>query len=143
MIDLNYRGILGTEKIEKNHKRNFKYILKGVVICFVITMILLVFLSAILTYTAVSENICNIAIIVITGMSILIGSSITNLNIGKKGIVNGTIIGGIYIGVLYILSSLATGDFSIGTNSIIMIVIGCVCGTFGGIFGVNLNKKNP
>lgn len=138
MIDLNDRFILKTEKKNNNILR---YILKGVGISFLVTMLLLLILSLVLTYTSVSESICDIGILVITGISILIGSSISNYNIGNKGIINGGISGGIYIVVLYFLSSIVTSDFTVGTNSFPMIIVGIVCGIFGGIFGVNINNK--
>ena len=54
-------------------------IAKGVVISLGVTFILLLIFAAILTYTNVSETIINPVIIVITAISILIGSSIGNL----------------------------------------------------------------
>ena len=143
MIDLNDRFTIGSVKNEKKlkEKGTIHYILKGVGISFIATITLLLILSIILTYTSVSESICNIGTIVITGVSILIGSSISNANIGKKGIINGGILGGIYILILYLLSSIVTGDFSIGVNSFTMIIVGIICGVLGGIFGVNIKNK--
>ena len=69
-----------------------KNIAKGIGISLLITFILLFIFSVLLTYTDIGENTINPVIMVVTGVSILIGSSIGNKNIKKNGIVNGAII---------------------------------------------------
>ena len=59
--------------------------LKGVGIAFIVTLIALVIFSLVLTYTNVSESVINPVIMIITGISILIGSSIGNSKIKKNG----------------------------------------------------------
>lgn len=116
---------------------NIGIIAKGVIIAIVASMILLLVFSAILTYTKVSESVSNPVIIVITAVSILIASQISTRKIRKNGIVNGGIIGGIYIITLYLISSIVTGNFSLGINAIVMIISSVIAGMFGGIIGVN------
>ena len=74
---------------------------------------------------------------VVTGISILIGSSMGNKNIKKNGIINGAIIGGAYIVILYCISSILNWKFALSLQSIIMIAIGVIFGILGGIVGVN------
>lgn len=50
-------------------------IAKGVFISIIFTVILLIIFALILTYTNVNENVINPVIIIITAISILIGSS--------------------------------------------------------------------
>ena len=59
------------------------------------------------------------------------------MNIKKNGILNGGIIGGTYILILYIISSLLNWKFGLNMQSIIMIIVGIIFGVFGGIIGVN------
>lgn len=121
-----------------NGNNNIVRILKGSVISLITTMILLFILSAVLTYTNVSESIISPVIIVITAISILFGSQITTRKIKKNGILNGGIIGVIYIVTLYLLSSIISGNFALNTYSIVMIIISMVAGMFGGVIGVNI-----
>jgi putative membrane protein (TIGR04086 family) len=121
--------------------RSFITIIKGTVISVVITLLLLFIFAIILTYTGVSETMIPAVIIVITAISLLIGSSIANKKIKKNGILNGGMIGGIYLLTLYIISSVINGSFSIGLKSIIMITIGILFGIIGGIIGVNSKKS--
>ena len=117
--------------------KTFTNIAKGVVISLITTFILLLIFSAILTYTQVSEEVINPVIIVITAISILIGSSIGNVKIRKNGLMNGAIIGGAYIIIIYFISSILNWRFGLEPQSIIMIVIGMIFGILGGIIGVN------
>ncbi|MGN1297012.1 MAG: TIGR04086 family membrane protein [Clostridia bacterium] len=59
------------------------------------------------------------------------------MNIKRNGILNGGIIGGAYILILYIISSLLNWKFGLNMQSIIMIMVGIIFGIFGGIIGVN------
>ena len=77
-------------------------------------------------------------VITISGISILIGSSISSLKIKKQGMLNGALVGLIYIMFIYILSSILLAGFAIDTNSIIMIAVSVATGMIGGIIGVNL-----
>lgn len=114
-----------------------KNIFKGTGISLLVTFILLIIFSAILTYTNISENTITPVILIITAISILIGSSIGNMNEQKNGILNGALVGGSYILILYFISSLLNWKFSLNLQSIIMIIVGIVFGILGGIVGVN------
>ena len=110
---------------------------KGTGISLLVTFILLIIFSAILTYTNISENTITPVILIITAISILIGSSIGNMNAQKNGILNGALVGGSYVLILYFISSLLNWKFSLNLQSIIMIIVGIVFGILGGIVGVN------
>ena len=117
---------------------NTKNIFKGVGISILLTMILLLIFSIVLAYTDVSENTVTPVIIIITAISILFGSSISTRHIKKNGMLNGGLIGGIYLLLLYTISSLLNWKFGLNFQSIIMIVIGSIFGILGGIIGVNI-----
>lgn len=115
-------------------------IIKGTIISFISTIVLLLIFSIILTYTKISESFIAPTIIVITAISIFIGSTISNSKIQKNGLVNGAIVGGMYLIIIYILSSTINQKFALSMQSIIMIISGMVCGMFGGILGVNKSR---
>ena len=116
-------------------------IIKGVSISIIFTLIFLFVFSIILTYTNISENLITPVIIVITAVSIFIGSSIGNIKIKKNGLLNGGLIGGIYLLSIYILSGIINQNFSLNIASIVMIIAGMICGMFGGVIGVNKNSN--
>ncbi len=127
-------------KVNENSTNNIVGIFKGSVISILLTMILLMAFSAILTYTNVNESTMPTVIIIITAFSILLGSQITTRKIKKNGIVNGALVGIIYILCLYLISSFVTNNFALGHYSIIMIITSILIGGLGGIIGVNLKK---
>ena len=88
-------------------------------------------------YTNIQENVINPVIMILTAISILIGSSIGNAKIRKNGLINGGIIGGAYILIIYLISSILNWRFSLNVQSIIMIVVSIIFGILGGIIGVN------
>ena len=117
--------------------KNIKYIIKGVIISIIATLILLFIFSILLTYTNISEKLINPFIIVITAISVLIGSSIGNTKMKKNGLLNGAIIGGIYLTLIYIISSIINHNFILTVQSVIIIISGIICGMLGGIIGIN------
>ncbi len=98
---------------------------------------MLLIFSLILAFTNVQENTINPVIMIVTAISILIGSSIANIKIRKNGLINGALIGACYILTIYLISSILNWKFSLNLQSIIMIVIAIIFGILGGIIGVN------
>ena len=133
------------ENIENNSKKimdkSIVKVLIGSLISLVITIIALLVVSIILTYTDVSENIITVSVIVISALSILIGSIISAVNIKKNGIINGALVGFIYMITIYLLSSIFIAGFNVNMQSIIMILVSIFAGMLGGIIGVNFHKK--
>ena len=123
--------------MEGSLSKGFYNIIKGVIISIIFTLFFLFIFSILLTYTSISESFITPVIIVVTAISIFIGSSIGNIKMKKNGLLNGALIGGIYLLSIYILSGIINQNFSINTQSIIIIVSGMICGMFGGIIGVN------
>ena len=116
---------------------NIKKIFTGVGISFLITIISLLIFSILLTFTQINENTIAPVIIVVTAISIFIGSSIANSKIKKNGVLNGALIGGIYIIIMYLSSSILNRQFALTSESAIMIIIAIIFGIVGGIIGVN------
>lgn len=123
--------------MEESISGNFLNIIKGVIISIIFTLIFLFVFSIILTHTNISETFITPVIIIITAISIFIGSSIGNIKLKRNGLINGALIGGIYLLSIYLLSGIINQNFTLSTASIIIIVAGIICGMFGGIIGVN------
>lgn len=117
-----------------------KCISKGVIISILFTIIALSIFSILLVKTNISEETIDIVIPVITCVSILVGSSISMNRVKKNGLVNGAIIGAIYIFIIYLISSIVNSNFTINRATIIMMTLGVIGGILGGIVGVNLKK---
>ena len=125
-------------KVIDDSNRGYVTILKGVLISFILTLLLVFVFAIILTYTNIQESAIFPAVLLITAMSILIGSSISTIKIKKNGILNGGIIGLIYMLLIYLISSFIGTGFALNLNSILVILSGIVGGMLGGIVGVNI-----
>lgn len=125
------------EKGQISGNKTINNIAKGVGISLISTCIMLLIFAILLTYTDINESIIDTVIIIVTAISILMGSSIGNLKIKKNGLMNGAIVGGTYMLVIYLISSFLNWRFSLNVQSIIMIAVGTICGVLGGIIGVN------
>ncbi len=124
--------------LKKNN--NMISILKGFIISLILTIIFIWIYALILVKTNIQENTITPVVITISGISVLIGSSIACLHVKKNGILNGACIGGMYYAAIYVLSSIALCGLAINVKSLIMIVIGVLLGGIGGIIGVNIGK---
>lgn len=124
---------------KKEAKENLIRIIKGSGVALGITLLLLFIFAVLLTYTNIAESVIKPVIIIVTAISILIGSSLSTLKIKKNGLLNGAIVGFIYILSLYIISSITGSGFNLNIISIIMIAASVAAGMVGGIIGVNLN----
>ena len=118
--------------------KNIVRVVKGSIFAILITAIFLLIYAILLTSTNISENTMTTVVITVSGVSILIGSSISSFKIKKQGIINGALVGLIYITALYLLSSIIFVGFEINLSSIIMLVVSIITGMIGGIIGVNL-----
>ncbi len=127
---------------EKNdtESKNIVKIIKGSTVAIIITLLGLLIYSVILASTEIGENTINYVVIGISALSILIGSIISVSKIAKNGMLNGAIVGGIYIVIIYLLSSIINLNFDINSNSIILISFSMVAGMLGGVIGVNIKK---
>lgn len=125
------------ENLQINENKTIKNIMKGTGIALITTVLLLLIFSIILTYTNIDEKVINPVIMIVTAISILLGSSLGNIKIKKNGLINGGIIGALYIITIYLISSILNWKFSLDIQSIFMIIISIVFGILGGILGVN------
>jgi len=123
-------------QVEKNNSTPIK-IVKGLSISFLVTLVTIFIFSIILTYTNISEAIIPTVIIVLTFVSILIGTIISMKKASKNGLINGAIIGGTYVILLYIISSFLNTGFALNGYTIGMIISGIISGIIGGIIAVN------
>ena len=119
---------------------NVTRILRGSILSIVLTIAGLLIYSLILVNTEISENTINYVVIGITSISILIGSILSVSKIAKRGIFNGAIVGGIYVIVIYLLSSTINSNFNINLSAIILMAASIITGMIGGIIGVNMRR---
>ena len=135
---LNFIKTLKTSENTEGVQNNLIRIIKGSILAIIISIILLTIYAALLTYTSIAETTMTIVVITIAGISILIGSSISARKIKKQGMLNGALVGIVYMLALYLISSSTSTGFNMDVKTIIMILVGVLAGMIGGIIGVNV-----
>jgi len=117
--------------MEEKSLSNFmpiKVFLKNLILEFILSIIMLFILSVLLSKTSLSEEIITPAIIFISSFCILLGGFMSSRKIDFKGIVIGILQGVLYMTILYIFSSILSQNFVLGKESIMMLLIGILCG---------------
>ncbi len=127
--------------MEEGIRKNGIAILKGEMIAFIINILGLIILSLLMTYSTISDTKIPTLVIVVNTLAILIGSSISTIKLERKGIVNGLIIGSLYIAFYLLISLIFAGTINFSIKTILIITLGIIAGGIGGIIGVNLNRK--
>lgn len=120
---------------------NIVSMVKGIAIAYLITIPLFVIFAFFLTYMDFPEKFLPSAVIITTLISIIVAGWNSTSRIRSKGWLNGGIIGLMYMGILFFASSLAYRNYSINSHVIVMLVIGVVTGSIGGILGINLRRE--
>jgi len=120
--------------------KNMKNIGIGSAIALVLSALLLLGFSLLLARTDMQESTIRPVIILLSSLCILIGSVFTARKNTKNGMVNGGFVGGIYLLVLWIISSILMEGMSFTLHTGIMLVAAILTGMLGGIIGVNFAK---
>lgn len=123
-------------KVE-NENKNIIKIFKSVIIALGITLISIFMFAIILTYTNISEKVIPGVLVIITFISILIGTLVGMKKINKNGMLNGGIIGGVYVVLVYFISSILNTGFVFNSYTLFMILSGFLSGIIGGVVSVN------
>lgn len=114
-----------------------KVFIREYIVSILLTILLIFILSLVISSTTVPEKIIKPATIAITSLSLMFGAFRISKHKKEKGILNGCILGIIYMLSLYIMSAFLTLEFTLTTSSIIMIFLGILGGAIGGVIGVN------
>lgn len=126
---------------ESEMKKKIMAIIKGCLFAIILSIILLTIYALLLANTAISENTMIPVVLTITGISILIGGTISSRKMKKNGLIYGGIVGLVYVFTLYLASSISMVGFSLSVNSFIMLAVGIITGIIGGIIGVNMQAR--
>lgn len=122
-------------------KKKVVCIIKGCAFSMILSILLLTIYALLLVNTNIPESTIMPVVLTITGVSILIGGTISSRKLKKNGLIYGGIVGLIYVVTLYLASSISMVGFTLSLNSFFMLVVGVITGTIGGIIGVNLSPK--
>ncbi len=116
-------------------------ILRNVIIAYFITLLFFLVYSLLLEFTPIPESSIPLFGFISCMLSVFIGSSLAVIKIKENGLINGGLVGLIYILVLYFLSSIFSTGFGLNGYAFSMIIFNVIIGMIGGIIGVNMCKE--
>ena len=120
---------------------NWKRILKGIGIAYLVTIPLFLIFALILCSTSFPEKFITPAVVITTIISLLVAGSVATRNLKSRGWLNGAIVGFLYMFILYIIGSIVCKNFSLTGYVWTMLLIGVLTGAIGGILGINLHSN--
>lgn len=123
---------------DKGFEHHIKYIIKGLVLAYVFTLVLVLVVSFLLTYTRLKESTIPLLNTIIMIISISVGAIYIAVNIGERGWLNGGILGVFYFVILILFNYLFVKPFTFDIFSISKFFISLITGIIGGILGINL-----
>lgn len=132
-----------TRNIKNDERRAMKYIKNIAFSVAVGTLVcagLLFGLSFILTIQDIPHKLFSYLSTFACGVGTLVGGFTASKLIKEKGLLVGLAVGGIIAALLCVIGALFQG-LEIGIFMYIRTAVTVLCGTFGGVLGVNIKKK--
>lgn len=124
----------------ESEKLKVVLLLKGLLASYIITVPAFMLLALILSNTDFPQRLATPAVVITTVISVLTAGSVSTRGIRNRGWLNGSIVGLIYMIILYLFSSLLYNNFTIDKYVVTMAAIGILTGAIGGIVGINAKK---
>lgn len=112
----------------------------GFSISIVLTIIFILIFSLVLVKTNFDEKYIDTVVVVISGICLLVGTTMSVKSLKKNGAIMGATIAISYTAVLYIISSVITNSYTLGKESLYMVFVYVLLGIIGGIIGINIKS---
>lgn len=123
----------------KQSNGKIKYFLKGLLIAFILTIIMIVIFSFLLRFTSIRENKIPLFNNIVMIISIVVASAYVATKAKEKGWLNGALIGLGYYIILLVLNLIFIKPFAFDLVSFSKIVMAVITGIIGGMIGINLS----
>ncbi len=119
----------------------FLFMLKTVLISYVLSVAMLFAASLVATFNALSDTTISITVNIITAFGVFLCGFLSGRHFSTKGIVFGSLCGILYAILLCLIGNLANQSIGFGSAAITALSIGFICGAVGGIVGINTKHQ--
>lgn len=116
----------------------FKSIFRGLLCALVITFIATIIFSLVMNKLPMEENVLNIIYVVITALSLVVGSVFAVKNYGSKGWVVGLAVGCMFYIVLYLIGIIFGAEATLTIYDFMKFALCILIGLLSGMLGINL-----
>ncbi|MBO5364322.1 MAG: TIGR04086 family membrane protein [Clostridia bacterium] len=132
---------MAKEATENSKFFDVAYGLKNILFCFLATGILLALGAVIATYLSMSDGMTELLVMIMTAACVFFGGFRAAGHAGRQGLLQGAVLGLVYMAILSLAGMLVYGEWSMSGASLISILLGVLCGAIGGMLGVNRKQK--
>ncbi len=115
------------------------YLLKGLLLAYIITCVLILFFSILLTYSTLRESKMPLLNTIIMIISVTSGSIYVAKMVKEKGWINGGIVGVGYYLILILINFIFLKPLVLDIFSISKLAISGITGVIGGVIGINIS----
>jgi len=129
-------------KATLNDHISFRGVVKGIIVSYLITVPAFMIFALILNNSDYSEKYISPVVFITTIIGIILAGSTATRGVKNKGWLNGSIVGVIYMFVLYLAGGVVFQDFTVDRHIITMFFIGILSGAIGGIIGINFKRSS-
>ena len=120
---------------------SFKKILKGVVLAFLISLILICILAVVVYFSGIQDRTISTLVLVISAVSVALGAYFLARNISSGGLLNGLLLAFVYFAVLLVVSFAVNGGVSFSGSNLLRLFSQGMAGALGGVLGINTGHK--
>lgn len=129
-----------TAQTEKKNNNLCMGFFGGMAIALSLTAAVFLLCAVLITYTDMTENSVGVISVAVSAISSFIVGFKTAAKAEKGGIVYGFVSALIYIAFVLLVVSTAQKEMVFSTKRIISVIISLICGSTGGILGINAKK---
>lgn len=117
---------------------NIKYLAKGLLIAFILSIIFIIIISLLLRFTSLRESKVSLLNNIVVILSIAIGSIYTSIKVKENGWLNGGALGLLYYLVIILLNVAFLRNLDTNALMLTKLVLSTLTGIIGGIIGINI-----
>lgn len=115
-----------------------KKIIKGVLFSLIITIILVFILSVIMTFMDISVQARNISNVIITCISVFLGTVYASRSINRKGWLTGVMVAIGYVFCLFLIYAVFNQQIEFSIRDVYRAILAVIVGALSGMLGVNI-----
>jgi len=115
---------------------------KGILAGYILIIPVFIFFAYAVSLMKYPEKYITITVIIANIISVIVAGSISASAVSEKGWFNGAVAGFIYYAVLFLISSMISGNFHFGLSALSTMITSVLAGSFGGMLGINFRRPS-
>lgn len=111
---------------------------KGLAAAYALTALIFVVYALLLTYTQLDEDSTGTVVLAALVVSLITGGFVSAAAAKRNGLVQGIVTGTLYVAVMAAVGAFAIRGYSLGSKTLVCLLLGIASGGLGGVLGINI-----